>query len=270
MGCSSRRSKPVNSDSEARQAASRRWRTLQRMASRFGLSLSRRNARLAFFNAMDAQATVRNSGIVLRQLLLMNTIRARKLRSLKYGDPRGFLIELRKAETALRDVSMPDKLRRLRSNALKQEREMRDAALFCVGIGERIGVQVRLSPTEDEDFDFVTTWEANDTQHICTVQLKEVAPEDLNPKSSIADALNSLKNRPDARDLTVAIRLSRTTSFDPASLVVPINFPFGGLWVFGCVSEDQSKWAIWGDFMGANVTPIGTVFEYPTVVPFQT
>ena len=129
---------------------------------------------------------------------------------------------------------------------------MRDAALLCVGIGERFGVQVRLSPTEDEDFDFVATWSTNDKQHICPVQLKEVAPEDLNPKSSISGVLASLAKYPDARELTVAIRLSQTAHFEPSSLTVPTNLTLGGLWVFGCVSEDQSKWAVWGDFAGAN------------------
>ena len=196
---------------------------------------------------------------------MMDQIRARKFGQFVYGDPRGFLIELRNVEASLGEHSMPDKVRRLRTNGLKPEREMRDAALFCVGISERFGLQIRFAPVEDEDFDFVATWLAEETQHFCTVQLKEVAPEDLNPVSSIDDALKALSKYSNAHDLTVAIRLSRATQFDPTSICVPNNLAFGGLWVFGCVSEDQSKWAVWGDFMAAAVGPVaGTAFDYPS------
>ena len=101
----------------------------------------------------DPLETSRNSGIFLRQHFQMDKIRARTFSSLEYGDPRGFLIELRKFEATLSDVSMPENVRRLRTNGLKQEREMRDAALLCVGISERFGLQIRFAPTEDEDFD---------------------------------------------------------------------------------------------------------------------
>lgn len=192
----------------------------------------------------------------------MDQIRRRKFGALEYGDPRGFLAELRKAEAML-SGQRPDRARRLRTNVLKPARELRDAALFCVGIGERLGLQVGLAPVEDEDFDFVATCSTDQTQHYCPVQLKEVAPGDLNPSSSINDAMKSLPKYGRARDLTIAIRLNRTTSFDPASIVAPGNLSIGGLWVFGCVSDDQSSWAIWGDFMKVASVPFGTVFEYP-------
>ena len=194
----------------------------------------------------------------------MDKIRERIFSSLEYGDPHRFLIELRKIEATLSDVSMPENVRRLRTNGLKQQREMRDAALLCVGISKRFGYQIRFAPTEDEDFDFVATWSTSDTRHICRVQLKEVAPEDLNPKSSIDDVLDSLAKYADPRDLTVAIRLNRTARFEPTSFAVPTNLAPGGLWVYGCVSKDHSKWAVWGDFVPANGGAFETVFEYPT------
>ena len=79
----------------------------------------------------------------------MDKIRERIFSSLEYGDPHRFLIELRKIEATLSDVSMPEGVRRLRTNGLKQQREMRDAALLCVGIGKRFGFQIRFTPTED-------------------------------------------------------------------------------------------------------------------------
>ena len=195
----------------------------------------------------------------------MDRIRARKFGQFAYGDPRGFLVELRKVEASLGEHSMPDRVRRLRTNGLKSEREMRDAALFCVGLSERFGLQIKFAPVEDEDFDFVATWLAEETQHFCAVQLKEVAPEDLNPASSIDDALSSISKYSNPHDLTVAIRVNRTTRFDPALICVPNDLTLGGLWMFGCIAEDQSKWAVWGDFMTPRVGPVvGTAFEYPS------
>lgn len=193
----------------------------------------------------------------------MDPIRARKFGTYRYGDPRGFLVELRKLESSLGEYSMPDKVRRLRTNGLKPEREMRDAALFCVGISERFELQIRFAPVEDEDFDFVATWSADQSQHFCPVQLKEVAPHDLNPTSAIEDVLKSLSKYSAAHDLTVAVRLNRAVLFEPVSISVPENLRLGGLWVFGCVSPDQLKWAVWGDFMAADIAPFGTVFDYP-------
>lgn len=208
---------------------------------------------------------IHNISKVPRYRSIMNKIRARKFSQFAYGDPRSFLVGLRKVEATLTEYSMPDKLRRMRTNGLKPEREMRDAALFCVGISERLGLQIKMAPVEDEDFDFVATWVVDETQHFCTVQLKEVAPEDLNPSSSIENVFQALNKYPSAHELTVAIRLNRTTRFDPSSIRIPKDLALGGLWLFGCISEDQSKWAIWGDFVFAGDEPVaGTIFDYPS------
>lgn len=194
----------------------------------------------------------------------MNQIRLRKLGKLAYGDPRGFLVELRNIEAKLDNLHISDRVRRLRTNDLKPSREMRDAALFCVGISEKFNIQVRFAPVEDDDFDFVATCVADDIQHFVPVQLKEVAPDDLNPNSSILDILETLSKYSNPRDLIIAIRLNRAIRFDPALIRVPESLRFGGLWVYGCISEDQSKWAIWGDFMATSVVLAGTAFDYPT------
>ncbi|WP_333795090.1 hypothetical protein [Hyphomicrobium sp.] len=195
----------------------------------------------------------------------MDRIRTRELSSLAYGDPTGFLRELRNVEKNLGTVvdSLPDKARRLRTNTLKPSREMRDAALFCQGMSERLGHKVFFAPTEREDYDFVAMWCAEDEQRFCPVQLKELVPADCNPLGSLDSILSGLSRYGDARGLTVALRLNRTGRFDPAALKLPSGLRLGGLWTFGCVSADQSKWAIWGDFASRSVEPIGTEFEYP-------
>jgi hypothetical protein len=135
--------------------------------------------------------------------------------------------------------------------------------LFCVGISERFGLQISFAPVEEDDFDFVATWLSGETQHFCPVQLKEVAPEDLNSMHSINDVLKSLRKYSNLRDVTIVIRLNRSMRFEPASLKMPSSLAIGGLWVLGSISDDQSKWAVWGDFMAAGAVTVGTVFSYP-------
>lgn len=193
----------------------------------------------------------------------MHQMRLRKFSNYEYGDPAGFLVQLRKVEVALPDA-LPGKVRRLRTNSLKTEREMRDAALFCVGMSAIISAHVRFAPVEDEDFDFVATWWTDNTQFFCPVQLKEIVPEDLVSTLTIDDLLKKLSKYSDIRNLTVAIRLNRTSHFDPASLLMPKEISLGGLWVFGSTSADQSKWAIWGDFAGERSDVSGTAYDYPS------
>lgn len=136
----------------------------------------------------------------------MDSIRRRQLYRLEYGDPTGFLRELRKEERQLRPLlaALPDRTRRLRTNGLKREREMRDAALFCHGMAERLGRKVLLSPAEIDDFDFVALDCGSGEPR--PVQLKELAPSDCNSTASLRDVMAGLARYADAADLTVAIR----------------------------------------------------------------
>lgn len=195
----------------------------------------------------------------------MDPIRARKLSSLEYGNPTDFLRELRKAERQLGTEldALPERARRLRTNALKPYREMRDAALFCHGMSERLGHQVFFAPTESEDYDFVAMWCADDEQHFCPVQLKELVPADCNPTGSINEIVSGLSKYADAPGLTVAVRLNRTGRFDIGEIKLPNDLRLGGLWMFGCISEDQSRWDVWGDFALRSAEPFGTEFGYP-------
>jgi hypothetical protein len=195
----------------------------------------------------------------------MSNIRLNRFAQLQYGDPRGFLVKLRKLEIEVSGTSLPEPIRTLRTQKLKPEREKRDAAIFCVGISERIGCEVRFAPIEDQDFDFVATWlDANAKWHFCPVQLKEVVPPHLNPGAPIQAALDGLSRYADSADLTVVIKLNRPARFDPAALNLPANLKIGRLWIFGSLSEDQSEWALWGDFLDKTGTPLGTRFSYPS------
>jgi hypothetical protein len=186
--------------------------------------------------------------------------RERAFQNLKFQDPRPFLIRLREVEAEVARSKLPKKVKNLRTNTLKWSRELRQAALFCYGMGERIGQTVYLAPSEAQDYDFVASWVVNQTQHLAPVQLKEVVPHDLNPAASIQAIVDSLSRYVDSKDLTVAVHLNQKSHFDPASLRVP-ELNVAALWTFGAISPNQRRWGLWGNFLESAE---GTEFEYPT------
>ncbi|MEO1020522.1 MAG: hypothetical protein AAFY56_22970 [Pseudomonadota bacterium] len=191
----------------------------------------------------------------------MDSVRTRYFSKLKYGDPRGFLRKLSGVEVDVSLSDTPRPIKNLRSNKLKSSRERRDAALFCVGMSELINREVYFAPTEDQDFDFVSTWFEDDTQIYCPVQLKEVVPGHLNKRASVQETIDRLTRYADSRDVTVALKLNRIVRFDPTKLVVPGGLSIGGLWVFGSVVPNQSKWSLWGDFLTPKIDVLS--FDYP-------
>lgn len=190
-------------------------------------------------------------------------VRIRHLAKLEYGNPRSFLADLRALEYTVSASAISERVKSLRTNNLKPEREMRDAALFCVGMSHNLGVEVWFAPVEDQDHDFVATWRINDTQHFCPVQLKEVVPRHLNQNASIQEVIGKLSHYADSHDVSVAIKFNQVGRFDPAQISVPANLRIGGLWVFGACSEDQTTWALWGDFLQTGRETLGISYPYP-------
>jgi hypothetical protein len=190
----------------------------------------------------------------------MSSDRARAFQHLEFRDPRPFLVRLREVEPQVANSDLPPKVKALRTNALKWSKELREGALFCYGMAQRIGQTVRLAPFEAQDYDFVASWIVGDTQHLAPVQLKEVVPQDLNSTASVQERVNGLAKYVDSEDLTVVIYLNQRVHFHPAQLVVP-PLKIAALWVFGAISPDKEQWGLWGNFLE---TPEGTRFEYPT------
>jgi hypothetical protein len=169
------------------------------------------------------------------------------------------LVELRKLEPRVMSSALSAKAKELRTNRLKEWRELREASLFCLGMGQRIGQPVFLARGESQDYDFVATWAAGQTQYFAPVQLKEVVPTELNAASSIESVIRSLAKYVDSEDLTVAVYLNRKVLFDPRAVVIP-PLPIAALWVFGSITPDQSEWGLWGNLLEE---PEGSRFEYP-------
>ncbi|MEQ1489182.1 MAG: hypothetical protein ABL932_01400 [Terricaulis sp.] len=190
-------------------------------------------------------------------------VRLRQFAKLDYGNPHRFLRELRKFEYTVAASDTALRLKTLRTNGLKREREMRDAALFCVGMSHNLGTEVLFAPVEDQDYDFVATWRTDATQHFCPVQLKEVVPTHLNPTASIQDVIGMLSHYGDSTDVSVAIKFNQIGRFERAGVNPPNRLQIGGLWVFGAVTEDQSMWALWGDFMQTGPSTLGICYPCP-------
>ena len=180
---------------------------------------------------------------------------------LMYHDPVPFLKRLREFEPKVADSNLPDEVKNLRTNSLKEWGEARQAALFCVGIGDRMQQKVYLAKTEASDYDFIASWIGDDdTRHFAPVQLKEVVPSDINARASVQSTIDALVDKyVDSRDLIVAIYLNQQTHFNPSELRIP-RMQIAALWMFGGLAPDGTQWGIWGDFLE---TPSGTAFSYP-------
>ncbi|ACT59959.1 hypothetical protein [Hirschia baltica] len=198
----------------------------------------------------------------------MKKIRIREFERYIFRNPTSDLHMLRQIEIEMTrhqcdgTLEMSTKATQLRTNQLKQYRENRAAALFTYGMSIVQGHDIFYAPVEDQDFDFITTWTNQDTQHYCTVQLKELVPESLNPNSTIEELLEKLGKYGDSRDLTIAIQINRAGNWNPNSLKLSRKLPLNGIWFFHASAEDQSKFIIWGDWL--NDEPcVGLEFDYP-------
>jgi hypothetical protein len=189
----------------------------------------------------------------------MNDQRVRYWGKRPFYDPEQVLRDLRALELDLADVEMNDLVRRLRTGRLKSEREARDAALFTHGMSVACGTKFFVSPGETEDADCITVCGVGDEQIFTPVQLKELAPADLNPTATIQDLIAGLAQKPPT-DTVLAIRLNRRGSFD-FNAVDHSSLPYAEIWYFGSTTPDSSQW-----FLCGNVLSIPRFYEfvYPT------
>jgi len=192
----------------------------------------------------------------------MDKIELRRLSKLDYREPVQFLIELRKFEIEVALSQTPELIRNLRTNSLKSVRELRDAAIFCYLMGERLGTTVYLSPVESDDYDFVTFHQQEDTTHYSKVQLKELTSTDSPGSRTLKSLIFELKKYGNAPELCVAIHLNRRLQINPLEISMPQEVRgIGSIWMFGAISPDQSKWGFWGNLLESQCTC--TSHEYP-------
>lgn len=69
------------------------------------------------------------------------------------------------------------------------------------------------------------------------------------PSASVEAVIEGLRKYKDSKDLTVAIHLNRgIKGFNPSEVKVP-QLNIAALWIYGGISPDKSRWAIWGNFL---------------------
>ncbi len=195
----------------------------------------------------------------------LSKITDRKLQGLAWVQPKQVLVNLRWLETKLPE-DIDEKIRRLRTNQLKEWREARAAALFAYGMGENVLKKPTLvAKSEERDYDFVMRWADDAADYVYPVQLKELPPEDLNPGVSLDDILAKLTKYSGPTDLSVAVLINRRTRFEHQPWGNSAKPNIRELWYFGCCSQDQSKWFLYGSILQSQ--PHYHEFNYPVGTP---
>ena len=180
-----------------------------------------------------------------------NSIQKRQFSRLTYYRPEPVLRALREIEISSKlahGAEPPDKVRRLRTNKLKPAREARLAAIFAYAMEECVvRAPVKFAPDEGADYDFVMSWISEEEPLYCPVQLKELTPDDINPKPSMEDVLGKLGKYGDPRGLIAAIHYNRQERFEYGPWLRKESASVAQIWFFGGCSPDGNDWFLYGD-----------------------
>ena len=181
------------------------------------------------------------------------SIQIRQFSRLTYCRPESVLREFREIEIDSKlahGAEPPNRVRQLRTNKLKEPREARLAAIFAYAMQECVlRVPVGFAPHEEADYDFVVSWVSEEASLYCPVQLKELTPDDINPKLSMEDVLGKLRKYVDSKDLVVAIHYNRLERFEYGPWLRIASAPVAQIWYFGGCSSDGNDWFLYGDLM---------------------
>jgi len=176
-----------------------------------------------------------------------------------YLDPEGILIGLRKVSRTYPLHELEYHVRTLRSRTLRKYGEGRQAALFCYGIGCRLGVKVTFAQVERQDYDFIAAYEMNGEMNFAPVQLKELVPDNLPSSKPLQVELDKLAKYTDSADLVVVFHLNRQATIRLSELTYPCSI--GGLWFLGCTEPIQNHWTLIGDLL--KEPGLASDFAYP-------
>jgi hypothetical protein len=197
----------------------------------------------------------------MSELTPIPNILVREFGLMEWANPRDVLVKLRAVEMSLPE-GLDEKVRRLRTNQLKEWREARTAALFSYGMSSAVlKLPVLFSKSESKDFDFVMRWRMEDKDFFYPVQLKELPPDDINASVALEDIYDKLEKYSGATDLSVAIHINRRIRFDFLPWARERRPRIKELWYIGCESADQSKWFLYGSTLQQN--PRKHEFVYP-------
>jgi hypothetical protein len=207
----------------------------------------------AVYSAPDQRATGRlNSGVRAQ-------MRERSWSRLPFYDPKGVLIALNALSEEVAAADLPYNLASLRTNGLKPYREGRQCALFCYGVGQRFGIDVRYAASEEQDFDFVARFERDGCVNFVPLQMKELVPEHVKSSVSLQGEIDKLEKYVDSSDLVVAFHLNRELNVVPEQLDFS-RIRLAQLWFVG-YTGCSPEWLLLGDMLSAE--PGASVFRYP-------
>ncbi|MEY3359120.1 MAG: hypothetical protein RLZZ537_187 [Pseudomonadota bacterium] len=187
-------------------------------------------------------------------------MKVRQWSKLPYYDPKSLLIALDKVSDQVAAANLPYNLSSLRTNELNQFRERRQCALFCYGMSQRLGTEVRFAVFEESDTDFIGKYIFLDEVHYVPLQVKEIVPSVVSDAVTLQDEIDKLEKYTDSKDLVVAFHINRVIHVDFAQLDFS-RVPVMELWFFGCVDQVKQEWLLFGNVLSEQREPSN--FRYP-------
>jgi hypothetical protein len=170
---------------------------------------------------------------------------------LQYLSPTKILIGLKEIAASYPLDTLPIKISSLRTHDLKLFGEGRQAALFCYGMSQVLGVDIAFAQAESQDYDFIARYESDGTLQFVPVQLKEWVPEFLNPTTSLQNEIDKLKKYVDSKNLCVVFFCNRETTIRLSELKFPVG-SLGSIWFFGATDPSRNNWILIGDLLSQN------------------
>ena len=192
----------------------------------------------------------------------MNSTVPREWEKLYFLNPTKLLVGFRDIAVQNPLHELPYEVASLRTHALRKFGEGRQAALFCYGMSQALGIETAFALSESRDHDIVVRFYANNRFNFVPVQLKEFVPNFLNEKATLQKELDKLSKYADSTDLVVVFYLNRVTTINLSEL----NFPkekIGELWFFGASDPFQNQWTLIGNLLKENALSYN--FNYPFI-----
>lgn len=150
-----------------------------------------------------------------------------------------------------KDSDKRKRLLLLRGQGLKMYREMRDACLFCIGMGQflKLALKVIHVPRENGDTDSIAFWKDGEVERYCPIQLKELPPAELSPDVTLDKVLEKFRKYTDSMDTIGAVYLNRKIRLDPSTFHVPEGLKMAGIWLFGSTTPKATDWILYGNLL---------------------
>ncbi|MDL1969482.1 MAG: hypothetical protein LWW94_00640 [Candidatus Desulfofervidaceae bacterium] len=187
--------------------------------------------------------------------------RIKEWSKLKFCDPAKALPKIRKWQEFIAASNLDDKIKNLRTRKLRKHLEKRIASLFCYGMGIYLNKTIFFAPApnDNSDYDAVAKRIEGSEIHYTPIQIKEVVPERLNPKTDINQEIAKLCRYPVSNDTVVVMHINRAGLLNLSSIKLP-ELNIAELWLLGASSPDQNKWFIAGNLLDK---PAIFEFNYP-------